>query len=97
MFLLSQKRKKKCTLISFSWVLRHRKYQILYKQSLKSCSVELILPQQPKAIRVTIHCKHSNQATELLAVFTAGNNSQVDPYVLSSMSANPTLIKVYCC
>lgn len=74
--------------------LAHRKHRILHKQSLKSCSVELILPQQPKAIRVTIHCRHSNQATGQLVVLIADNNSQVDPYVLSSMSANPTLIKV---
>lgn len=83
-------------LISFDW-LSPTKYQILYKQSLKSCSDELILPQQPKAIRVTIHCRYSNQATGRLVVFIADNNSQVDPFVLSSMSANPTLIKVQCC
>lgn len=77
--------------------LTHTEYQILYEQSLKSCSVELILPQQPRAIRITIHCRHSNQATGLLVKFIADNDSRVDPYVLSSMSANPTLIKVQCC
>lgn len=59
-----------------------RKYQIMYKQNLKPCSVELTLPQQPRAIRVTIHCRHSNQATGLLVVFFADNNSQVDPQSL---------------
>lgn len=83
-------------LLSFN-CLRHRNDQTLYEQILRSCSVELILPQQPKAIRVTIHCRYSNQATGLLVVFIADNNSKVDPYALSNMSANPTLIKVHCC
>lgn len=86
-----------CFLASFTWFSHmyiHKEYQILYKQSLKSCSVGQILP---RAIRVTIHCRHSNQATGLLLKFIADNNSRIVPYVLSSMSVNPTLIKVQCC